>query len=133
LRCEHAIAPGVRINADRALLRQVFQNLLSNAVKYNRPGGLVRLTLEVGSGHAVFAISNSGSGIRPENQARLFERFHRGDAARAGTTEGFGLGLNIALALARANDAEVRLVSSGSDQTVFEARIPLAGAAGAAC
>lgn len=125
LGCEHAITPSLRINADRALLRQVFQNLLSNAVKYNRPDGLVKITLEQNANRADLIITNSGPGISAEHQARLFDRFHRGDAARDRRTDGFGLGLNIARELARANGAELQLVESGSDSTSFLVRIPL--------
>ena len=72
---------------------------------------------------AVFTITNTGPAILAENQPRLFERFFRGDKAHTRKTDGFGLGLNIAIELARANDAEVRLLSSRSDETVFEVRM----------
>ena len=122
LRCEHEVAPGVHIDADRALMRHVFQNLLSNAVKYNRPDGLVKIALTAGDGHVEFTIANTGPGIPAEAQPRLFERFFRADAAR--TSEGAGLGLNIAYELARANGAELRLLESTDDQTRFEVQMP---------
>ena len=123
LRCEHDITPGICIDADRALMRHVFQNLLSNAVKYNRPGGLVKIALTSGDGHTDFTIANTGPGIPAEAQPRLFERFFRADAAR--TTEGAGLGLNIAYELARANGADLRLIGPTEDTTSFQVRIPL--------
>ncbi len=123
LSCEHYIEPGLHIDADRALMRHVFQNLLSNAVKYNRPNGLVKIALASRDGHAEFTIANSGPGIPAEAQSRLFERFFRADAARA--SEGAGLGLNIASELARANDAELRLLESAEDITRFLVRMPL--------
>ena len=122
LRCEHEIAPGLHIDADRALMRHVFQNLLGNAVKYNRPDGLVKITLASGDGHAEFTIANTGPGIPAQAQPRLFERFFRADAAR--TSEGAGLGLNIAHELARANGAELRLLESSEDITRFQLRMP---------
>ena len=123
LRCEHYLEPGLHIDADRALMRHVFQNLLGNAVKYNRTGGLIKIALSSCEDHAVFTISNTGSGIPAEAQPRLFERFFRADAAR--TSEGAGLGLNIAYELARANGAELRLVESAEDKTTFQVRMPL--------
>lgn len=123
LTLEHRIAPGIHVRADRALLRQVFQNLLGNAIKYNRPGGRVCLELAQEGGSAVFTMTNSGTAIPAEQQPRLFERFFRGDAARNRQSDGFGLGLNIAMELARANGAELRLVSSRDDETVFEVRL----------
>ena len=115
--------PNVLVYADRALLRQVFQNLLSNAIKYNRPGGGVRLRLQSVDGQAVFTVANTGPAIPAEVQPRLFERFFRGDKAHNRQTDGFGLGLNIAHELARANGAVLRLVSSQDDETIFEVRI----------
>ncbi len=72
---------------------------------------------------AIFTVTNTGPAIPAENQARLFERFFRGDKAHNRQTDGFGLGLNIATELARANGAELRLVSSREDETAFEVRI----------
>ena len=123
LTLEHHIAPGIEVNADRALLRQVFQNLLSNAIKYNRPAGRVTLQLSQQDTQVVFTVTNTGPAISAENQQRLFERFFRGDQAHNRKTDGFGLGLNIATELARANGADLRLVSSREDETVFEVRL----------
>ncbi len=117
------IAPHIAVHADRHLLRQVFQNVLGNAIKYNRPEGQVTLRLAEKPGAVIFTVSNTGPAIPPEHQPRLFERFFRGDAARNRQTDGFGLGLNIATELARANGAELRLVSSQDDKTVFEVKI----------
>ena len=123
IRCEHYLEPGLFVEADRALMWQVFQNLLGNAVKYNRPNGLVKITLSSCDGFAVFTIANTGPAIPAEAQPRLFERFFRADAAR--TSEGAGLGLNIACELARANGAELHLLESADDHTRLEVRISL--------
>lgn len=123
LTLEHHIEPKVQVHADRALMRQVFQNLLSNAIKYNRPEGRVSLRLTREENFVVFTITNTGAAIPVENQPRLFERFFRGDKAHTRQTDGFGLGLNIATELARANGAELRLVRSSDDETVFEVRL----------
>lgn len=123
LTLEHHIEPGIMAHADRALLQQVFQNLLSNAIKYNRPQGRVSLQLSKQDTQIVFTVTNTGPAIPVENQQRLFERFFRGDKAHTRQTDGFGLGLNIATELARANGAELRLVSSHEDETVFEVRM----------
>lgn len=123
LTLEHQIEPAISVQADRALLRQVFQNLLSNAIKYNRPAGHVALQLSRQDSHIVFTVTNTGPAIPEENQQRLFERFFRGDKAHNRQTDGFGLGLNIATELARANHAELRLVSSNADETLFSVRL----------
>ena len=126
LTLEHHIEPQIKVRADRALFRQVLQNLLSNAIKYNRPQGCVTLRLTTEDSAAVFTIANTGPAIPPENQQRLFERFFRGDTAHTRKTDGFGLGLNIATELARANGARLRLVHSQDDETVFEVRMSVA-------
>lgn len=124
LTLEHHIEPHIQVYADRALFRQVLQNLLSNAVKYNRPQGRVSLRLARQDDIAVLTLTNTGPAIPAENQQRLFERFFRGDSAHTRKTDGFGLGLNIATELARANGAQLSLVRSHDDETVFEVRIP---------
>lgn len=120
--CEHAIAPGIEVEADRLLMRHAFRNLLANAVKYNRPGGMVVMSLERRENDAVFTITNTGPGIPREMQPRLFERFFRVDHARSG--DGTGLGLNIASELVKANGGEVRLVESADDRTILQVRVP---------
>ncbi len=122
LTCDHALAPGIEIDADRALMRHVFSNLLGNAIKYNRPGGSVSMNLHREGDKAVFSITNTGPDIPVELQPRLFERFFRADAARRGL--GTGLGLNIAAELAKANGAAVSLKESQGDRTTFVVTLP---------
>ena len=122
LKCEHSIAPGIEIEADRALMRHVFRNLLANAVKYNRPDGTVAMSLCREGPRAIFSITNTGPGIPVELQPRLFERFFRADQSRH--TEGNGLGLNIAAELAKANGAAVALGESHDDRTTLLLTIP---------
>jgi two-component system heavy metal sensor histidine kinase CusS len=85
--------------------------------------GTRHLHLALQDTQVVFTVTNTGPAIPAENQSRLFERFFRGDAAHNRQTDGFGLGLNIATELARANGAELRLVSSQEDETVFAVRM----------
>jgi two-component system, OmpR family, heavy metal sensor histidine kinase CusS len=120
---EQSIEPGIHIKGDASQMYQVFQNLLSNAVKYNRSGGRVSMTLGCEGEEVTLAIGNSGPGISPEAQLRLFERFFRADESRH--TEGLGLGLNIAFELAKANGAELRLAKSDAEFTLFTVRMAL--------
>ena len=78
-----------------------------------------------GDGRAALSLTNTGPAIPAEDQPRLFDRFFRGDKAR-GPADGFGLGLNIAAELARANDGTLRLVRSVEDDTVFALSLPVA-------
>lgn len=117
---EKTIEPGVLVEADRALLFQVFQNLVSNAIKHNRPGGVVRVELRGGKAGAVFEIVNASAEMDEEARRRLFDRFYRVETSRRG--EGFGLGLNIARELARANGATLELLPTPAGSTGFAVR-----------
>lgn len=114
---EKHIQPGVFIKADRALMHQVFQNLVSNAVKHNQPKGSVRAELCGSEAAVTFQITNTSGEIPPEVKRRLFDRFFRAEASRR--SEGFGLGLNIAFELARANGARLGLDPDCGDKTRF--------------
>ena len=124
------VEPGLAILGDRALLQQVFQNLISNAVKYNRPSGSIicRLSRDDAGGNAVFDFENTGDSIPEEDQEKVFRRFHRADAARGRDIDGFGLGLNLALEIARAHSGTLVLIKSNAESTHFRLTIPLAQA-----
>ena len=83
----------VRGNSRR--LRQVIENLISNAVKYNREGGWVRIGISQDNNHVIVTVSDSGIGIPPDEQARVFDRFYRVQSSETESIEGTGLGLAI--------------------------------------
>ena len=114
---EKHIQPGVFIKADRALMHQVFQNLVSNAVKHNQPNGSVHVELRDLETSVIFQITNTSAEIPTDVKQRLFDRFYRAETSRRG--EGFGLGLNIAFELARANGAKLELQELGRGETRF--------------
>lgn len=111
------IEPGVTVEADRGLMHQVFQNLVSNAVKHNRPGGRVEVRLSNGDRGARFEIVNTSDPRDVDAGRKLFDRFYRADASRHG--DGFGLGLDIARELARANGATLELLETPAGLTGF--------------
>ncbi len=119
---EKHIEPGVFVEADRALMHQVFQNLVSNAVKHNLPGGGVWVRLGRDAAGVCFEIRNTCAAIPGEVKRRLFDRFYRAEASRSG--DGFGLGLNIAFELARANGVRLELMPAGSGMICFFVTFP---------
>lgn len=123
LQFEVQIPPALRVEADRSLLRTALFNLLTNAVKYNVPNGRVSVTLAQASEHLLFTVGNTGPGIPPEDQPRVFDRFYR---VRRGdrTVEGIGLGLSLAREILRAHGGDLRLVESRPGWTVFQASLP---------
>jgi PAS domain S-box-containing protein len=89
----NAEADCAQVNMDEQLLRHILSNLLSNALKYSPPGSGVQFDLACRAGQAVFRIQDHGRGIPLEDQARLFETFHRASNVR--NIAGTGLGLTI--------------------------------------
>lgn len=97
----------VFVSGDRMRLRQVLLNLADNAVKYNEHGGGIDMALRRQGDEAVFAIRNTGSALDPDLEARVFERFFRGDPAHGGAIEGSGLGLSIAKSIVEAHGGTI--------------------------
>ncbi len=85
----------VPLTGPRQLLREIVHNLCDNAVKYNVPGGSVAVTAGCGDGGVWLTVADTGIGIPPEDQDRVFERFYRVDKSRSKETGGTGLGLSI--------------------------------------
>lgn len=95
---------------DAALIRQLIMILLDNAIKFTDPGGVVRLRVSTQNGAPTFMVEDTGVGIRSDEQARVFQRFFRGDTARS-RGDGAGLGLSIASWIAREHGADITLSS----------------------
>lgn len=83
------------ISAIPQLLGAILFNLADNAVKYNKPGGCVTIRIEDRASEALLTVSDTGIGIAPENQQRVFERFYRVDKSHSKAVGGTGLGLSI--------------------------------------
>ncbi len=108
---------------DERLLRQMLMNLLDNAVRHARAGGAVRVTLSAQTDGAEIAVTDSGGGIPEAERERVFERFVRLDAQH-GVSEGAGLGLPIARAIAEAHEGTLELARSGPSGSTFLIRLP---------
>lgn len=94
------------ITGDRDALLTLAGNLIDNALRYTPAGG----TVDVAAAGSELAITDSGPGLAPHERDRVFDRFHRGDAARAaGDTRGSGLGLAIVRRIADRHGATVQL------------------------
>jgi len=119
----------VEFAGDRHRLRQLLLNLADNALKYNHPAGSVTMALRQRNGAAEIKITNTGVGIPPELQARVFDRFVRGDEARSRAIEGCGLGLSICRWIVQAHGGTIQLVSDATKTTTALVRLPLASAA----
>src|SRR5262249_27452496 len=85
-----------RIEADERKVKQVVFNLLSNAVKFTPPGGQVHVRAWREDNSVWVAVRDTGVGIAPEDQARIFEEFQQAQGQALGKVEGTGLGLALA-------------------------------------
>jgi signal transduction histidine kinase len=112
------------VNLDEKLLRHILTNLLSNAVKYSPPGSTVSLQLAESDGHAVIEVGDQGIGIPLEDQARLFESFHR--ASNVGNRQGTGLGLVIVKKAVELHGGTISIDSKADAGTRIRVRLPLA-------
>ncbi|MGI8633460.1 MAG: ATP-binding protein [Solirubrobacterales bacterium] len=111
-------------NGDPVLLRQVLIGLVSNAFKHTDPPGVVTVRgRQEGTHHVMIEVQDTGTGIPPAEQPRVFERFFRGEDSR--NREGFGLGLAIAKRMVSAMDGEIGVRSSAGEGSTFWVRLPL--------
>ena len=113
------------VRASRSQMNHLVQNLLSNAQKHTPSGTRVNTALYIDEGFAVLTVADNGPGIPPELGQSVFDRFIRGDSARASAQGSTGLGLSIVQSVARAHGGEAR-VESGAGWTTFIVTLPLA-------
>ena len=108
------------------LIDELIYNLASNAIRYNRPGGTV--TLQCGTndeGHPFLAVADTGIGIAPEEQGKVFERFYRVDKSRSKARGGTGLGLAIVKHAALYHHATLDLSSELGVGTTITVTFPI--------
>ncbi|HTZ35572.1 MAG TPA: HAMP domain-containing sensor histidine kinase, partial [Stellaceae bacterium] len=115
------------IAADERRLKQALFNLISNAIKFTPPGGSVRLAATRDGGDLVLSVADTGVGIPAADQARVLEKFERGDPTLAQT--GAGLGLSLVKSLVELHGGWVTLDSSPGRGTTVRCRLPAAAAA----
>lgn len=113
----------LRLPIDRKLLRRAFTNLLSNAIKYSPQGGRVLFTLCRTEDEAIIQVSDEGIGIPAEDQAQLFEPFHR--ASNVSSLPGTGLGLAITRQSIERHGGSISVQSQPDQGTTFTVRLPL--------
>ncbi len=105
-------------------------NLISNAIKYTEPGGQVSVSLQLDGEHAEIRVQDTGMGIPLEEQAHLFERFYRGEQAKALGLPGTGLGLSIVREIIDLHDGEIRVESQPGQGSTFVVRLACVEIAG---
>ncbi len=114
------------VSLDPARITLLLKNLLSNALRYSPvESGPVDLTVERQGAELIFRVRDHGPGILPGQVARLGEPFYRGDPSRTRRTGGSGLGLYLAILVARAHGGTLELKENSPQGAVFEVRLPV--------
>ncbi len=114
---------------DPILLERLAQNLVDNAVRHNQPRGWLAVSTGVDGGDATLTVTNTGPAVAPYDIGAIFEPFRRLGGDRVGADRGFGLGLSIVRAVARAHGGDVTAVPRSGGGLTVTVRLP--GAAGA--
>jgi signal transduction histidine kinase len=117
------------VNADIALIERVLENLIENAVHNTPRGGSVRLALEARQENVAVLISDTGPGIPPAEQERIFNRFYQLDKSRQSGTGHTGLGLAITKKILELHDRSIAVASSLGAGTTFSFELPAHSAA----
>jgi len=118
-------SPSIALNGDEELIKRMILNLLDNAVKYTPEGGEISLALTQQNGNAEIVVHDTGIGIPPAAQPRVFDRFYRVDKARARAMGGAGLGLSIAQWIAEVHGGEISVTSAPGQGSTFTVLLPV--------
>lgn len=114
-----SVIPGVR-----RLLYEVVYNLCDNAIKYNRDGGRVDITVAHDADGSSITVADTGIGIAPEHQSRVFERFYRVDKSHSKASGGTGLGLSIVKHAVQYHHGRIKLESTPGTGTTIRVVFP---------
>ena len=112
------------LEADPDRLAQVIRNLVTNAVRHTAADGHIDISIASENGSAIFAVSDDGTGIEPNQLVRIFDRFHRTDEGRSRAEGGSGLGLAIARAIVEAHGGTIAAESAPGQGATVRFSIP---------
>jgi two-component system, OmpR family, phosphate regulon sensor histidine kinase PhoR len=118
--------PACRVRADHEGVREILDNLIDNAIKYTPEGGTVTVSWDCAKPMCQISVQDTGIGIKPDDQRRVFERFYRVDKARSRELGGTGLGLAIVKHLAQSFGGKVGVASEPGQGSTFTVELPVA-------
>lgn len=116
-----------QISGVRRLLYEIVFNLCDNAIKYNREGGSVHVAVAGNGNFAAVTVADTGIGVAPEHQERIFERFYRVDKSHSKASGGTGLGLSIVKHAVAYHHGSIDLQSKPGQGTTITVTFPVAG------
>lgn len=122
IRLEAEASPGISVSADRRLLLQAVNNLLDNAIKYTPAGGKVSIHVREENHAVIIEVSDSGIGISPEEQSRVWERLYR--SKNHNHARGYGIGLSVVKSIVELHEGSVSVDSRIGKGSTFTIRLP---------
>ncbi|EAW37675.1 two-component system sensor histidine kinase RppB [Lyngbya sp. PCC 8106] len=125
LKTEICVKKPVVVKGNEAQLYRVIFNLATNGIQYTLPGGKVSIILESSLNYAIIQVQDTGIGISPEDQTKIFDRFYRINSDRSRSTGGSGLGLAIVTAIIRAHQGTIEIQSEKGKGSIFMVKLPL--------
>lgn len=124
VRLESTGGPDACVTGDTEKIRQVLLNLLTNAIKFTERGGSVDIAWEVDPQHVHVHVIDTGIGIHPDDQERIFDAFVQADDDLTRERQGTGLGLSISRALVQGMNGEITLRSKPGEGSTFTVTLP---------
>ena len=115
----------LNITGSYVLLYRAVYNLVENAIKYNRPNGSVTVSVKEKNGQAMILVKDTGIGISPENQKKIFDPFFRVDKSRSRAMGGAGLGLALVDSIAKEHGGIVKVLESSETGSTIALMLPV--------
>jgi len=119
-------ARNVFINGDKIHLQRLFFNLINNALKFTPEKGEIDISMDIRNSNVYIDITDTGEGIAEENLPKIFDKFFHTYSGKEDSESGTGLGLNIALSIARAHKGDIKVKSQLHQGATFTVILPLA-------
>lgn len=113
------------VTGSYVLLYRAVYNLVENAIKYNRPHGSVSVSVKQENGQAMVLVTDTGIGISPENQKKIFDPFFRVDKSRSRAMGGAGLGLALVDSIAKEHGGTVKVLESSETGSTIALMLPM--------
>ena len=113
------------VTGSYVLLYRAVYNLVENAIKYNRPHGSVSVSVKQENGQAMVLVTDTGIGISPENQKKIFDPFFRVDKSRSRAMGGAGLGLALVDSIAKEHGGTVNVLESSETGSTIALMLPV--------
>ncbi|MCG2712503.1 MAG: HAMP domain-containing histidine kinase [Candidatus Omnitrophica bacterium] len=115
----------IKLRGDAQHLRCLFFNLIHNAIKFTAPNGLIKIIIECNNKQVEISITDKGPGIAEEDLAKIFSNFFHKDISNQGNDPGNGLGLSIALSVAKKHFGDIKVKSKLKKGSTFTVSLPL--------